>query len=171
MSNVVPFTLFTFDRLQFKAPPADIFEDLFGYTGNQRFVGFCYTGHAMCIEDGQINQVGHSRPWSIWYRSLGVSVLRYYCFGYQGRDPEHLLILDRRSRALYAAPVQAGQDALAQQVPGLWQTAERSPSRADRDLEVDDLADAIFSGDPQHGHEELKHKIEQLEKWLQASGY
>lgn len=171
MRNVIPFALFTFDRLQFKAPPADIFEELLGYSGSMRFVGFCYTGQAVCIEDGQLHEIGHRKPWSIWYHSLGVEVLRYYCFGYEGRAPEHLLILDRISRALYAAPVQAGQDALAQQVPGLRQTAGRSLSPVDGGPESEDLADAIFSGDPHHGQEELKHKIEQLEKWLQASGY
>ncbi|WP_224962460.1 hypothetical protein [Geomonas subterranea] len=167
MTNVVPFTLFTFDRLQFKAPPADIFEDLFGYTGQQRFVGFCYTSHALCIEDGQFNQVGHARPWSIWYRSLGVSVLRYYCFGYQGQPPEHLLILDRKSRTLYAAPVQAGQDALAKQVVRLQQTTGAAPSGEHRESDVDYLADSFFSSTSSRNNPvDEKKRIQRLEGWV-----
>lgn len=165
MSNVVPFTLFTFDRLEFKAPPADIFEDLFGYEGEQRFIGFCYTGQALCIEDGQFDLIGNARPWSVWYRSLGVSVLRYYCFGYQGRAPEHLLILDRKSRALYAAPVQAGQNALAQQVR--LQIQKTTATLSGVNSKNVDFAEMIFDF-TQGENEEIQtmERMKKLENWL-----
>lgn len=170
MKNVIPITLFTFNRLNMKAPPADIFEELLGYSGEQRFVGFCYTGHALSIEDGQINEVGDRRPWSAWYRSLGAEVLRYYCFGYEGRSPEHLLILDRKSRALFAGPVQATQEALKQQIPRLQVTAAEPTSRASRETKAEDLtgmlANTMSAPDCELHQAKKKEGMDKLTKWL-----
>lgn len=169
MSKLIPFALFTFDRLEFKAPPADIFEDLLGYSGTQRFVGFYYTGHALCIEDGQLHEIGERRPWSIWYRTLGPAVLRYYCFGYEGREPEHMLILDRISRVLYVAPVRAGQDVLKLQIPRLPKTAEEFLSRAnwgDKDDEPTEILFSTSSAGDLEARIEMKDGIDRLMKWV-----
>lgn len=168
-SNLVPFTLFTFDRLDLKAPPADAFEEILGYSGDQRFVGFSYQSPSLFIEDGRIREVGEKAPWSVWYRSLGVEIHKHYGFGYDGRDPEHMLILDRKSRALYAGPVQAAHDALGRQAPRL-ETASGTPSQADlvggeRDL-GNLLVDPMLAADCEMYHVKKKEGMERLESWL-----
>lgn len=163
MNNVIPIAVFTLDRLNIPAPPQDIFETLLGYTGKQRFIGFCYSGHTLSIEDGQFNDIGNRRAWSIWYRSMGVQILKRYCFGYEGRAPEHMLILDRVSRAVYAGPVLAAQTALRQQIPR-QQTAEKVLSGKNRE----DLAEALFGLTPMENNNQgtAAKKIEKLEMWI-----
>lgn len=169
MSNVLPFAVFTLDRLNITAPPRDIFETLLGYTGKQRFIGFCYSGHTLSIEDGQFNEIGNRRAWSIWYRSMGVQILKRYCFGYEGRAPEHMLVLDRVSRALYAGPVLAAQTALRQQIPLLLQTAIKAPSGEDRKMTPQDLGEKLFDVMPQTNSDcqvEMVRGIKKLEMWV-----
>ena len=169
MNKVIPFTVFTLDRLHIPAPPADIFENLIGYSGEQRFVGFCYTGHTLSIEDGQLNEIGNRRPWSIWYRSMGVEILKRYCFGYEGRVPEHMLILDRVSRALYAGAVLVAQSALRQQIPRQQQTATRGVLLGEN---REDLVEALFcstsTGNNNQGT--AVNKIKKLEVWIAQRG-
>lgn len=168
--GILPFTLFTFDRLGITPPPADVFEDLIGYSGDLRFVGFCYQGQTLCIEDGQINEIGDWRPWSIWYRTLGVEILKRFCFGYRGRDPEHMLILDRRSRAIYAGPVRAAQDALRQQVPRPAQTASETLSPIDQEKKEEDLTSMLTStmsaAECETYQAKQKEGMAKLEQWL-----
>lgn len=169
MNKVIPFAVFTLDRLNIPAPPADIFENLIGYSGKQRFVGFCYTGHTLSIEDGQLNEIGSRRAWSIWYRSMGVEILKRYCFGYEERVPEHMLILDRASRALYAGPVLVAQSALRQQIPRLPQTGERSLSKENREVARRDLADEIFDFATEINSDcqaRMTKGIKKLETWV-----
>lgn len=170
MKNLIPFTLFTFDRLDIKPPPSEAFETLLGYSGDLRFVGFSYQAKTLCIEDGQMNEVGDRRPWSIWYRSLGISIFKNYCFGYDGRNPDHMLILDRKSRALFAAPVQTAHEALRQRVPRSQETSTKMLSQADVDKRVEDPTDLLVStmstADCELHHEKKRAGMEQLENWL-----
>lgn len=169
MEGVIPIRLFTFNRLDIAPPPADAFEDLMGYSGNLRFVGFSYRGQTLCIEDGQTNEIGDWRPWSIWYRSLGIAVFKHYCFGYRGRDPEHILILDRKSRALYAAPMETALEVLRQQIPPLPATTLMgAPARgheAPKDL-TDLLTSTMSATDCQIYQAKKRDGLKKLEQWL-----
>lgn len=172
MNKVIPFAVFTLNRLNIKAPPAEIFETLIGYTGEQRFIGFCYTGHTLSIDDGQINEIGHKRPWSIWYRSMGIEILKHYCFGYEGRAPEHMLILDRVSRVLYAGPVLRAQAALRQQIPRLPETAERTLLEENEEVARQDLTDEVFHFGMETNSDcqaRMIKGIKKLEMWVEIS--
>lgn len=170
MNNVIPFAVFTLDRLNIPAPPPDIFETLIGYTGEQRFIGFCYTGHTLSIEDGQLNHIGNRRAWAIWYRSMGVQILKRYCFGYEGRTPEHMLIIDRVSRALYSGPVLVAQAALRQQIPRLLpQKAEKAMSGEKGEATRQDLVEKLFDFMPVTNSDcqvKMVKGIKKLEMWV-----
>jgi len=169
MNNVIPFAVFTLDRLNIPAPPPDIFETLIGYPGEQRFIGFCYTGDTLSIEDGQLNHTGNRQAWAIWYRSIGVQILKRYCFGYEGRTPEHMLILDRASRALYAGPVRVAQSALRRQIPHPPETAPRALLGEDSKFTDQYLADQLsnFStGTNSDCQISMTKGIKKLEMWL-----
>lgn len=170
MKDLIPFTLFTFDRLKIIPPPAEAFEDLLGYSGSFRFVGFCYQGQTLCIEDGQTNEIGDRGPWSMWYRSLGLDILKRYCFGYDGRSPEHMLILDRKSRALSAGPVQTALAGLRQQVPRLQETASETLSQANTEEREEDMTGMLVTSmsatDCGIYQARKKEGMEKLEMWL-----
>lgn len=174
MTNLVPFTLFTFNRMEISPPPPAAFEEIIGYSGDLRFVGFYYQGSSVCIEDGMVKEVGDRSPWSIWYRSLGVEIHKHFCFGYDGRDPEHMLILDRKARTLYAGPVQAARDALRQQVPCLQETQSEAPLQADLDEKEEDLtyllANTMSTADCERRQAKKKEGMEMLETWLRRQG-
>lgn len=174
MTNLIPFTLFTFNRLEINPPPAAAFEEIIGYSGDLRFIGFYYLGSSVCIEDGLIKETGDRSPWSIWYRSLGVEIHRHFCFSCDGRDPEHMLILDRKARTFYAAPVQTARDALRQQVPCLQETQSEAPVQEDLSGKEEDLANLLAStmstADSERRQAKKNEGMEMLETWLKRQG-
>jgi len=124
--NLVPLSLFRLDRLNIPVPPADIFENLFGYRGDKRFVAF-WCDQDLYYSDGCSSNSGNYAPWSIWYRSLDLEIHKNFCFfSIEGERPEHLLILDRAARKLYAGNRELARQVIGEQIPHCVQETEET---------------------------------------------
>lgn len=80
-----------------------------------RFVAFWLEDNQLFWGDGERHGTGNSRPWKLWRWRMGTEILKDYCFGCDEREPDHHLVLDRRSRNLYALPAQWSQEILLKQ--------------------------------------------------------
>jgi hypothetical protein len=124
--NLIPLSLFRLDRLNIPVPPADIFEELFGYRGEKRFVAF-WCDQDLYYHDGCFSTSGNYGPWAIWFRSLDLEIQKNYCFfSIEGEQPEHLLVLDRVARNLYSGKRELARQVLRQQIPVCSQETEEA---------------------------------------------
>jgi len=160
--------LFRLDRLSITPPPADLFEDLLGYEGTHRLVGFYYDASNPYFCDGELSAQGNWHPWRLWHGTLSVEIKMHYCFGYDDREPEHMLILDRKSRALYAGELPAAREVLRQQLPCLPETEPLVLSWGDMEKLKDQLFArfSIPADEYQAKQEKLQVGIERLKGWL-----
>lgn len=170
--EALPLAIFRLDQLDIPTPPAHLFEDLLGYQGEKRFVAFWYEcGHLYFSDEGGHGGTGNWHPWSVWQSFLSVEIRKHYCFGYDDLAKQHLLVLDRQTRKLFAGPVEVVREALRQQYPGYGKPVE--PFVVENMEELENMADALFASIAHPIGEELlaeqkrlKDGTEKLKVWM-----
>lgn len=112
MNKITPLNLFKLDKVDLDVPPEEMFERLFGYSGDQRFVSFFLLHDDLMFDDGCIAGTGRFYLWSTWRNHEAVrDHLAKYDFSASDRLQMPRLLLDRVHRKLYA-----GHDHLVSQV-------------------------------------------------------
>lgn len=144
----LPLAVFRLDRLYITAPPADAFEAALGSRLEARFIGFYYWKRTLRIVDGVNTSIGDAIPWAMWHNSLGWKIHKHYCFGYEGREPDDMLVVDRASRRLYAGRMQVAHEALKQQEPRQAGTTGEEIYDLGENLQVEDSVDLLASAMP-----------------------
>jgi len=107
------------------------FERAIGYGGHARYIGLYWsaTDDDLSILDGASEWPGLWQGWIAFrYHPMMESELRNYDFGSHNRDAQHLLIVDRQTRALHVARRGDGQVFLAKHHSELTDSA-RPPAR------------------------------------------
>lgn len=163
--SVIPITIHKLKRVRMRLPPPHLFEELLGFYGNQRFFALWWsrTDQAPTMNDGILEFVGMPGPYRVWrYHPAVMPVLARYNIGDAAITADHWLLIDRKSRALYAGKVWDIQDILDYQKRG---------SDASSSVEIDNKVgcrDAPGERLEEPTISDLK-LLNELEKWLDAN--
>ncbi|UFS69310.1 hypothetical protein LPW11_15590 [Geomonas sp. RF6] len=152
-----------------KPPPAELFETLFGYTGPRRWVGFYYQCGCLFVSAGEGVQAGNWQAWLTWHWSLEPDVISRYCFGYDDHSAKDMLVLDTKSRTLYAGKMRTAAEVLRQQAPLSQVPAGAETSREYLEKLKDDFNIRLLTMAPdeyRRHRDDLKSGLEKLENWI-----
>lgn len=153
-------------------------EKVLGYTGDAAFVAFYWTpyGDELVYDDGTFS--GTATPWGflLWVRHwTALEALHGYELGSSEDEASHWLILGRRARRLYVAPVEEAQAFLREQTSPLRDAlADLPPEEAQRLVaEAFEKAAVQFQSEPRPNLAGLKasleaesHVLERFRRWL-----
>ncbi len=103
-AKVIPIAIRKLKSVRMRLPPARLFDELLGCSGNRRFLALCWSRaiRAPILNDGIFEVLGAPDPYRVWRYHPGVNAaLAGYNIGDAVEIADHWLLVDRKSRALY----------------------------------------------------------------------
>ena len=107
-TKIIPIVIRKLKRVKLRLPPAHLFDELLWYLGNRRFFALCWShaDQAPILNDGFFESVGVPDAYRVWrYHPVVIATLAGYNIGDAAIVADHLLLVDRLSRALYVGKV------------------------------------------------------------------
>ncbi len=105
---VTPIAIRKLKRIKIPLPPSHLFDELLGCRNNKRFLAFHWSRRVQVpvLNDGSLETIGAVEPYRIWrYHPRIMVALADYNTGDADDLAEHWLLVDRKTRALYAGKV------------------------------------------------------------------
>lgn len=102
--KVIPIAIRKLKRIRMHLPPARLFDELLGCSGNRRFFALCWSRaiRAPILNDGVFEVLGAPDPYRVWrYHPVVNAALAGYNIGDAVETADHWLLVDRQSRAIY----------------------------------------------------------------------
>ncbi|HET6421329.1 MAG TPA: hypothetical protein VFG19_14315 [Geobacteraceae bacterium] len=138
VATVIPIGIHKLKRLKMQLPPARLFDEPLGCSGNRRFFALYWSraDRVPVLNDGLFEIVGAPDPYRVWrYHPKVIAALEEYNIGDTAISADHWLLVDRKSRALYVGKVWDVLAILDLQKNGTLEPYhETGPSSNSRDL-------------------------------------
>lgn len=172
--TVIPLSISKLKRVRMRLPPPRLFDELLGCRGNKRFFALWWSraDQAPVMDDGVFESFGMPAPYRVWrYHPDVMAALARYNIGDAAITADHWLLVDRKSRALYAGKVWDVLEVLDCQKRGapepLNETGVTGIHTGIMDIQCED-GDASGKGleEPVNRGEKL---LDELEAWLAAN--